>query len=145
MQNGLNELYNKYKNYNGKDKLQKILIDFNKINIIVAKFCNHKKNVTKNYSSQIANINNKINLLKDKLNNKNKSSINKQIKKLKLKLELKKETKDISTSTSKINYIDPRILISFIKKFDLSLIDKIFSKKLQNKYKWAFNINDFKL
>ena len=58
------------------------------------------------------------------------------LKKLKAKKVLKVELKNISLGTSKINYIDPRITIAFLKKHDIP-VDKIFSKTLQEKFKWA--------
>ena len=66
-----------------------------------------------------------------------------KLKKLKAKKILKIELKNISLGTSKTNYIDPRIGVAFMKKHKLP-IDKIFTKTLQEKFKWAMNIeNDF--
>lgn len=58
------------------------------------------------------------------------------LKKLQAKKILKTELKNISLGTSKINYIDPRITIAFLKKHNLP-IEKIFSKTLKEKFKWA--------
>jgi len=63
------------------------------------------------------------------------------IKKLKSKKTLKKELKNLSLGTSKINYIDPRITISFLKKHELP-VDKIFTKTLIQKFKWAFEVDE---
>ena len=49
--------------------------------------------------------------------------------------------KNVSLSTSKNNYIDPRIIMAFIKKFDIP-IEKIFSKTLITRFQWAFNVNE---
>ena len=62
------------------------------------------------------------------------------IEKLKLKLETKKNIKNLSLITSKENYIDPRILIAFLKKMSIP-IDNFFTKKFQEKFKWAFDID----
>lgn len=62
------------------------------------------------------------------------------LKKLKAKKLLKIELKNISLGTSKINYIDPRISIAFLKKNNLP-VDKIFSKTLQEKFKWAMDVD----
>ena len=49
--------------------------------------------------------------------------------------------KSVSLGTSKINYIDPRITITFLKKHDIN-IDKVFTKILQQKFYWAFKTED---
>ena len=49
--------------------------------------------------------------------------------------------KSVSLGTSKVNYIDPRITISFMKKHNLP-IEKIFTKVLLNKFKWAFEVDE---
>ena len=52
--------------------------------------------------------------------------------------------KNVSLSTSKNNYIDPRIIFSFIYKFDIP-VDKIFSKPLIERFKWASDVDkDYK-
>ncbi|KAM0789236.1 hypothetical protein ACM66B_000079 [Microbotryomycetes sp. NB124-2] len=48
----------------------------------------------------------------------------------------KDEGKEIALSTSKINYIDPRISVAWCKKYDVP-INKIFSKTLFEKFLWA--------
>lgn len=54
------------------------------------------------------------------------------------KLEIKQKTEGIALGTSKQNYCDSRIVISFCKKNDLD-ISKIYNKALQKKFEWAFN------
>ncbi|KAK4057286.1 DNA topoisomerase 1 [Microbotryomycetes sp. JL221] len=48
----------------------------------------------------------------------------------------KDEGKEIALSTSKINYIDPRISVAWCKKYDVP-IAKVFSKTLAEKFTWA--------
>ena len=60
---------------------------------------------------------------------------------IELKLELKEELKNLSLGTSKINYIDPRITVGFMKKHNIPM-DKIFNKSLQEKFKWAFEVDE---
>jgi len=48
----------------------------------------------------------------------------------------KDETKAVATSTSKINYIDPRISIAWANKVGLPLT-KIFSAAVRRKFPWA--------
>ena len=55
--------------------------------------------------------------------------------------------KNISLGTSKNNYIDPRIIVSFTKRFNIPL-EKILSKSWINRFEWATQemINtDFKM
>ena len=49
--------------------------------------------------------------------------------------------KNISLGTSKQNYIDPRISVSFMKKNELPA-DKLFTKALQKKFAWAFDVDE---
>jgi DNA topoisomerase-1 len=64
-----------------------------------------------------------------------------KIKKLKAKKDMKIELKNISLGTSKVNYIDPRITVAFMKIHNMP-IDKIFPKTLQDKFKWAFDVDE---
>ena len=158
-QRELNAITKKIRNDNLEDKINLILTEFNKANAKVAILCNHQKNVSKNFNIQLEKILTQIkNLrkkkreqLRKKLEMKEKGrktkKIRARIKKIENKLQLLKakknmkiEMKNVSTGTSKNNYIDPRITISFLKKNDIP-IDKVFSEKLRNKFKWAFDIN----
>jgi DNA topoisomerase-1 len=141
--NELNNVHIK-ENMNEDEKFNYLLNVFNQANIKVAMLCNHQKNVQKNFKEQITKIDDEINKVKeDKNKETNKKKINKlnlKLKKLKAKKDLKLELKNISLGTSKINYIDPRITIGWIKKHDFP-IEKIFSETLRDKFKWAFEID----
>lgn len=144
------ELHKIDKRYEGETPDAKILMDeFNKANIKVAKLLNHQKNVGKSYKGQIDKINEQIKKIKNRLrkekskpkrNHKTIRKIKDQIKKLKDKKKNKEETKNIALGTSKENYIDPRITVAFMKKHNIP-VDKIFSGKLQKKFKWAFEVD----
>ena len=113
---------------------------FNQANAKVANLCNHQKNISKNYHDSINKINDKIKELKKKKETKKDTTkINMMIEKFKRKKIVKKELKNLAIGTSKTSYIDPRITISFMKTFDLP-INKIFSKILIEKFKWAFDV-----
>jgi DNA topoisomerase-1 len=141
-QKELNKILNKFPS-DDKQKWStaEILDEYTKANIKVAQLMNHQKNITKNDKSG-EKIDEMIKKLRAKLKKTTKDSvkatIKEKIQKYKSKKELKKSLKNISLGTSKINYIDPRITISFMKKFDLP-IEKVFSKTLQTKFKWAFD------
>lgn len=148
-------------------EIDKIKDDDNKINLIldmyvranikVAMMCNHQKNVSKSFDEQLEKIDDKIRELKVKKkelesklsseNNKEKrKKIKEKISKIKNQIEitnnkkdLKIELKSYSLTTSKTNYIDPRITIAFFKKHDLP-IERVFTKALVDKFFWAMDV-----
>jgi DNA topoisomerase-1 len=146
-QKELKKINKKFDSYNEMDKVNLLLDEFNKANAKVAMLCNHQKNITKSTNKQLENLDQMIKNAKKKLatakksKKKNPDKIAKMestLKKLRSKKILKTELKNISLGTSKINYIDPRITVAFLKKHSLP-VDKIFSKTLQEKFKWAMN------
>ncbi|KAI7826439.1 putative DNA topoisomerase [Kickxella alabastrina] len=52
----------------------------------------------------------------------------------------KDENKTTALSTSKINYIDPRISVTWCKKYNVPL-EKIFNKALREKFTWALDVD----
>jgi DNA topoisomerase-1 len=148
----------------GKDdsnKINLILDMYNKANVKVAVLCNHQKNVSKSFNEQVKKIDEKITELKAKKKEleKEKESIGKEdkdkIKKINEKIhkvrdkidetenkkDLKMELKNLSLTTSKTNYIDPRITIAFFRKHKLPL-EKIFSPTLMDKFFWAMDVSE---
>jgi len=152
-QKELKKVNKKFEDYDGDDKINLLLDEFNKANAKVAMLCNHQKNITKSTNKQIDNINNSIKKVKAAIRKAKKSPFKNQEKitllqnkliKFKSKKELKIELKNISLGTSKVNYIDPRITVAFLKKYSIP-IEKIFTKTLQEKFKWAIDIDiDYK-
>eukprot|EP01114_Cavostelium_apophysatum_P012160 TRINITY_DN2698_c0_g1_i2.p1 TRINITY_DN2698_c0_g1~~TRINITY_DN2698_c0_g1_i2.p1 ORF type:complete len:906 (-),score=334.78 TRINITY_DN2698_c0_g1_i2:19-2598(-) len=69
-------------------------------------------------------------------------SLKASIKKLETKKTEKDDLKEVSLTTSKINYIDPRISVAWAKKWDVP-IEKIFSKTLREKFPWAMDVDEF--
>ena len=142
-QKELKKINNKYSET--KPDTKTLLDEFAKANIKVALLCNHQKNVGKSFKPQIDRINIQIKKVKSsvgKTSNPDKiKKLKKQILSLKSKKEIKSQMKNISLGTSKANYIDPRITIAFMKKYDIP-VDKVFSKALQAKFAWAFNIDE---
>ena len=142
----------KFAEYDDDDKINQLLSEYNKANLRVAILCNHRKKVSKSFNSQIDKLNQRIKSERKKLKKITKTKTKtkgtrERIKKkkelirtLKAKKTLKIELKDISLETSKANYIDPRITISFMKKHNLP-IEKVFSKTLQEKFRWAFEVD----
>ena len=137
-------------NYTDDDKINYLLDGYNRANARVATLCNHQKNITKSSNTQIEKLNTMIKEINKKLliensnEKKNKKKIDrlkKQLKRLKAKKKIKIELKNISLGTSKINYIDPRISIAFIKRYNIP-ISKVFTKTLQEKFLWANDIDE---
>ena len=158
-QKELKKINIKFEKYNENDKINLLLDQFNKANAKVALLCNHQKSVSKNFKEQINKFNTRIKELKKKRNDyenkkkifkdqgKNVKTIRERIKKINLKIinlksrkNLKIDLKSVSLGTSKVNYIDPRITIAFMKKHNIN-IDKLFTKVLQEKFHWAMTIN----
>jgi DNA topoisomerase I len=146
-QKELDEVTKKYADYKDSDKNDLLYNAYNKANAKVAILCNHQKNITQSHSGQISKINESIKKAKDKLNEAKANpkikperikKMKLAIKKLKAKKILKEELKNVSLGTSKINYIDPRITVAFLKTNGLN-IDKTFTKTLKDKFKWAMD------
>lgn len=165
MQIELRKISLKYKDYDKSDKVQKLLHEYEMANLKVAKLCNHQKEVSKSSSSQLEKTDTYIKELKSKLrklkrekdakieNGKKTASVNKRIiaiqqkiKNLKNKKSRQTESKSLSSGTSKINYIDPRITIAFLKTNNIiDKIDKFFNKSHQTQFTWAFEADsDYK-
>jgi DNA topoisomerase-1 len=121
---------------------------FIQANTEVALLCNHQKAVTTNLDNVINKMDNKLKELKKKKNKYTESKnndkllkINKKIQLLKLKKESKIKMKNVSLGTSKQNYIDPRIIFSFAKKYDIPP-EKLFTEKLVTRFQWASSVDE---
>jgi len=106
-----------------KSDILKILND---ANIAVAMLCNHQKNV----GSQ--------SLLKDKISKLDKNS--KTYKEKVVKLKEKEKSSHLALGTSKLNYIDPRITVAFLKRNNI-LPSEYYNERELVKFKWALSIN----
>ena len=130
-----------------EERLHFLISIFNQANTEVALLCNHQKTVTTNLDNTIDKIDIRIKELKKKRdkykelkNNEKLLKIIKQIQLLKLKKESKLKMKNVSLGTSKQNYIDPRIIFAFIKKYDISP-DKLMTEKLVKRFQWASSVD----
>ena len=147
-QKELKKIRNKYEN---STDINLLIDEYNKANAAVAKKLNHQKNVGKSFKGQVDKIDEQIKKAKSKLRKAKKSSgdtkadritkITDKLKKLKVKKELKQEMKNTALSTSRVNYIDPRITVAFIKKFNIP-IEKLFNQALQKKFQWAMVVDE---
>lgn len=64
-----------------------------------------------------------------------------QLRKLKIQRTDKDENKQIALSTSKLNYLDPRITVAWCKKMEVP-IEKVFSRTHREKFQWAIDMAD---
>jgi DNA topoisomerase-1 len=131
------------------ERLNYLIAMFNQANTSVALLCNHQKAVNTSLETALIAIDEKIKELKDKKkkyeesdkDNKDKiKKIESKIKTLKLKKETKQKMKNVSLGTSKNNYIDPRIIFSFIKRFEIPP-EKLFTKVLIKRFEWASKVD----
>ena len=147
--NKMNE--DKLKNLDESERTKFLIQFFNQANTAVALLCNHQKNVSSNFEEGVKKINDKIkDLQKKKLEFTKKGKNNKavklgnKIKILKVQKDTKTKMKNVSLGTSKTNYIDPRIIFSFIKKYEIPE-DKLFTKTLLSRFEWARSVSkDYK-
>lgn len=109
---------------------------YDRVNIEVAKALNHKK--MGQASDRVEKLKDKIKEYKDKKKKsttpKQKASAQKSIDLAAAKLE--EAQYNISTSTSKVNYLDPRITVAWCKKGQVP-IEKIYNKTQLAKFVWA--------
>jgi len=64
-----------------------------------------------------------------------------RIKNAHLQLKDREDNSSVALSTSKVNYIDPRLTVMFSKKYDVP-IEKLFTKSLRQKFAWAIESAD---
>jgi DNA topoisomerase-1 len=122
------------------ERINYLISIFNQANTAVALLCNHQKNVSSDIEASVKKIEDMIKKYRDrkkKTKNKDKVKIlDAKIITLKMKKDTKVKMKNVSLGTSKNNYIDPRIIFSFIKKYNIPE-DKLFNKALVSRFEWA--------
>jgi len=133
------------------ERLNYLIAMFNQANTAVALLCNHQKNTNTSINFTLDKLDDQIKeLLKkkktylEKKSNDKISKVTMKIKSLKLKKETKVKMKNVSLGTSKNNYIDPRIIFAFMKRFNVPA-EKLFSKPLIKRFEWASKVDkDFR-
>jgi len=139
MSNALNEL--RIKETATADEKKKM---FTKANIKVAEVLNHQRTVSakakeliKKYEQELKDLRK---LLRDtKASGKSTKAIETRIQKKKDQIENKKDTLNVAITTSLTNYIDPRIVVGWAKKNEMT-IPKVYTATLQRKFKWAIDM-----
>jgi hypothetical protein len=117
-------------------------------NIIVAKALNHQKTIAKGAVATLDKLKVQLKELEKELKEKKNAgtkvaSLEKRVKSKKDSIESKKKLQEISTGTSLTNYIDPRLVTSWCNAHNLP-IEKVYTKTLQDKFKWAIDETDDK-
>ena len=130
------------------ERLNYLIAMFNQANTAVALLCNHQKNANKSLDTLLEKIEMKIKEYKkkkrnytDKKNHIKAKKMEVKIKAMKLKRDTKTKMKNVSLGTSKNNYIDPRIIFAFIKKFSIPP-EKLFTKVLLKRFEWATSVDE---
>jgi len=120
---------------------------FNQANTAVALLCNHQKsgnsgidNLLKKIDDRLKELKKKKQKYQEKKKHDRVKNIDIKIKSLKLKKETKLKMKNVSLGTSKNNYIDPRIIFAFIKKFEIPP-EKLFTQVLIKRFEWASKVD----
>ncbi|VDN01817.1 unnamed protein product [Thelazia callipaeda] len=134
-----------------------LLLCYNRANRQVAILCNHQRAVPKSHEKSMENLRAKIKAKKVELKeakeelektrgdaakqraSKRVDRIKEQLRKLKIQRTDKDENKQIALSTSKLNYLDPRISVAWCKKHQVP-IEKIFNKTQREKFRWAIDM-----
>ena len=129
------------------ERLNYLIAMFNQANTAVALLCNHQKsgnstidNLLKKIDDRLKELKKKRKALQEKKKNDKVKNVDAKIKSLKLKKETKLKMKNVSLGTSKNNYIDPRIIFAFIKKFEIPP-EKLFTQVLIKRFEWASKVD----
>ncbi|XP_066541222.1 DNA topoisomerase I, mitochondrial [Hoplias malabaricus] len=154
---------------NSSDNAAEKLLSYNRANRAVAVLCNHQRAPPKSFEQSMANLQAKIENKKEQLALAKKelkqakaeakgSSDNKllimvqkkkkavqrceeQLLKMEVQATDREENKQIALSTSKLNYLDPRISVAWCKNMEVTL-DKIYNKTLRDKFAWAIDMTE---
>jgi DNA topoisomerase-1 len=115
-------------------------------NIIVAKALNHQKTVAKGVATTIEKLKKELKELQNELKTKKKAgtrvaSLEKRVQDKKDSIESKQKLQAINPGTSLTNYIDPRLVTAWCKAHNLP-IEKVYTKTLASKFKWAIDETD---
>ncbi|XP_011404857.2 PREDICTED: DNA topoisomerase I, mitochondrial-like [Amphimedon queenslandica] len=151
------------------DTVNEKILSYNRANRAVAVLCNHQRTAPKTFDTQMSNLQAKITAkeeaildakkeikkmkkelkgtsdskLQKKLESKVKQlpKLEEQLKKLEIQATDKEENKEIALGTSKLNYLDPRISVSWCKKWGVP-IEKVYNRTQREKFAWAIEMAD---
>ncbi|XP_075694583.1 DNA topoisomerase 1-like isoform X2 [Rhinoderma darwinii] len=152
-----------------EDSLPGKILSYNRANRAVAILCNHQRAPPKTFDQSMSNLRSKIEAKKEQISLAKKelkeakkeakendtekfrkvveskkkavSRAEEQIMKLEVQATDKEENKQIALSTSKLNYLDPRISVAWCKRWEVGL-EKIYNKTHRDKFAWAVHMTD---
>ncbi|KAL7058778.1 hypothetical protein AAHC03_013322 [Spirometra sp. Aus1] len=158
---------------NPDDNVAAKLLSYNRANRAVAVLCNHQRAVPKTFAKSMENLQKKIDAKKEQISEvtreakqikadwklskqasqkvqyeklkKRLATLKEQLLKLQVQATDRDENKDIALSTSKLNYLDPRITIAWCRKLNVP-VEKVYNKTQRDKFQWAIQMTteDFK-
>ncbi|XP_028263769.1 DNA topoisomerase I, mitochondrial [Parambassis ranga] len=165
LQQQLRELTNK------SDNVAEKLLSYNRANRAVAILCNHQRAPPKTFDQSMANLHTKIEARKEQLAlakselkqakkeaktkgnsdpklqtlvERKKAAVKRceeQLLRMEVQATDKEENKQIALSTSKLNYLDPRISVAWCKAMEVP-IEKIYNKTQRDKFAWAIHMTE---
>ncbi|XP_071648951.1 DNA topoisomerase I, mitochondrial isoform X2 [Temnothorax longispinosus] len=142
------------------------ILSYNRANRAVAILCNHQRSVPKTHAKSMENLKAKIDAKKEAITEcelqvkdakrdakhgsvkekvtyeKKKKQLERlkdQLTKLEVQATDREENKEIALSTSKLNYLDPRISVAWCKKHNIP-VEKIYNKTQRDKFRWAIDM-----
>ena len=128
------------KNYNVKsEEMSKDLENHRTYLNELEDFYNNKKSKKKYVEETVGKLKKVFPNDKEKLK-KLITNLKEKIKKMDIKLKEREDNKQVALGTSKLNYMDPRITVSWCKKSEVN-IEKIFSKSIRDKFPWAMYVD----
>ncbi|KAK2841958.1 hypothetical protein Q5P01_012158 [Channa striata] len=165
LQQQLKELTNK------SDNVAEKLLSYNRANRAVAILCNHQRAPPKTFEQSMANLQAKIDARKEQLAlaktdlkqakkeakakgssdpklqalvERKKAGVRRceeQLLKMEVQATDREENKQIALSTSKLNYLDPRISVAWCKNMEVP-VEKIYNKTQRDKFAWAIDMTE---
>ncbi|XP_061902409.1 DNA topoisomerase I, like isoform X2 [Entelurus aequoreus] len=145
------------------------ILSYNRANRAVAILCNHQRAPPKTFEKSMQTLQTKIEAKRDQLcdskrelksskadakvrkDEKSKKTveikkkavqrIEEQLMKLEVQATDREENKQIALGTSKLNYLDPRISVTWCKKWGIP-VEKIYNKTQREKFAWAIDMAD---
>jgi len=149
------------------DNVAAKMLSYNRANREVAVLCNHQRAVPKTFDKSMENLAAKIEAKQDAIKDAEKKfksakkayknggsqaekanlekckktleRLMEQLEKLEIQRTDRDENKTIALGTSKLNYLDPRISVSWCKKHEVP-IEKVYNKTQREKFRWAIDM-----
>jgi len=150
------------------DTVNAKLLAYNRANRAVAILCNHQRAAPKTHEKSMENLKTKIDQKREQVKEATKQlkaakkdckggsakermifekkkkaaeRLDEQLAKLEVQATDKEENKEIALGTSKLNYLDPRIIVAWCMKHEVP-IEKVYNKTQRMKFNWAIEMTE---